>query len=74
MVDDRIFLTAERGKHLVTIALERATGKPLWERDAENRRLEEIHHIGSHAMATPAADSERVWRIPSRSGRVLSYQ
>jgi outer membrane protein assembly factor BamB len=60
VVGDRIFLTAERDQHLVTIALERRTGKPLWERDAENRRLEEIHHIGSHAMGTPAADSERV--------------
>jgi outer membrane protein assembly factor BamB len=60
VVADRIFLTAERDKHLLTVALERATGKILWERDAENERLEEIHHIGSHAQPTPAADSERV--------------
>jgi outer membrane protein assembly factor BamB len=60
VVADRIFLTAERGKHLVTLALERQSGKVLWERDAGNDHLEEIHHIGSHAQASPVADSERV--------------
>ena len=58
VVADRIFLTAERGQHLVTLALERASGKLLWERDAGNDHLEEIHHIGSHAQASPAADAE----------------
>ncbi|HET6326183.1 MAG TPA: PQQ-binding-like beta-propeller repeat protein [Planctomycetaceae bacterium] len=57
---NRIFLTGERGKHLVTLAVDRATGKLLWERDAGNDHLEEIHHIGSHAQASPAADNERV--------------
>jgi outer membrane protein assembly factor BamB len=60
VVGDRIFLTAQRGKHLVTIALERSSGKILWERDSGNDRLEEIHFIGSHAQPTPAADRERV--------------
>jgi outer membrane protein assembly factor BamB len=57
---DRVFLTAERGTHLVTLALERSSGKILWERDAGNERMEQIHHIGSHAQATPVADTERV--------------
>jgi outer membrane protein assembly factor BamB len=57
---DRVFLTAERDGHLVTLALERASGKVLWERDAANDRLEEIHQIGSHAQASPVADGERV--------------
>jgi len=60
IVGERIFLTAERDTHLVTLALERSTGKVLWERDAGNERLEEIHPIGSHAQPSPAADSERV--------------
>jgi outer membrane protein assembly factor BamB len=68
VVADRIFLTAERDKHLLTLALERATGKVLWERDANNERLEEIHHIGSHAQASPAADSERVVTFFGSSG------
>ena len=56
VVADRIFLTAERGKHLVTLAVERSSGEILWEREAQSDRLEEIHHIGSHAQASPAAD------------------
>ncbi len=68
VVADRILLTAERDKHLLTLALERATGKVLWERDANNERLEEIHHIGSHAQASPAADSERVVTFFGSSG------
>jgi outer membrane protein assembly factor BamB len=60
VVEDRIFLTAERGKHLVTLALERSSGKILWERDSGNDHLEEIHQIGSHAQGSPVADSERV--------------
>ena len=55
-------------KHLLTLALECATGKVLWERDANNERLEEIHHIGSHAQASPAADSERVVSFFGSSG------
>ncbi len=70
VVADRIFLTAERDKRLLTLALERATGKVLWERDANNDRLEEIHHIGSHAQASPAADSERVVSFFGSSGLV----
>jgi outer membrane protein assembly factor BamB len=70
VIADRIFLTAERGKHLVTLALERASGKILWERDANNDHLEEIHHIGSHAQATPAADGERVVSFFGSSGLV----
>jgi outer membrane protein assembly factor BamB len=68
VVADRIFLTAEQGKRLVTLALERSSGKILWERDSGNDHLEEIHHIGSHAQATPAADGERVVTFFGSSG------
>ncbi len=59
---DRIFLTAEsaKGKRLVTLALDRASGSLLWEREAGHERVEEIHHIGSHAQASPVSDGERV--------------
>jgi outer membrane protein assembly factor BamB len=70
VVRDRIFLTAERGKRLVTLALDRSSGKLLWERDADNERLEEIHPIGSHAQASPVADSERVVSFFGSSGLV----
>jgi outer membrane protein assembly factor BamB len=56
-----VFLTGVRDqKRLVTIALDRATGRILWEREAPYQQLEAIHRIGSHAQCTPVADGERV--------------
>jgi hypothetical protein len=60
VVGSRIFVTASRGDELVTIGLDRDSGRVLWERSAEKARLEEIHQIGSHAQSTPVADDERV--------------
>src|SRR6266511_3447720 len=57
VIGDRIYLTGVRDRTLVTIALDRKTGKPLWERKAPHAKLEEIHSIGSHAQPTPAADA-----------------
>src|SRR5688572_7920245 len=48
---DRIYLTAVRDKNLLTIGLDRATGKVLWEAEAPYKQLEKIHQIGSHAQA-----------------------
>ncbi len=60
VVGDRIYLTAERDKRLVTIALERSSGKILWTVEAPETVLEKIHKIGSHAQSSPVADEERV--------------
>src|SRR5262245_22594479 len=50
---DRMFLTAVRDKkQLLTLALDRKTGKVLWEREAKYKMLEAIHNIGSHAQCT----------------------
>ena len=60
VVGDRIFVTAVRDQKLLTIALDRATGKILWEMAAPTKNLETIHKIGSLAQASPTADPERV--------------
>ncbi|HYT92624.1 MAG TPA: PQQ-binding-like beta-propeller repeat protein [Gemmataceae bacterium] len=60
VVGDRVYLTAVRQKRLVTLALDRQSGKLLWEADAPTRTLEKVHKIGSHAQPTPTADLERV--------------
>src|SRR5215510_11452404 len=39
---ERIFLTAARGDRLVTIALDRQTGKILWERESPRPRVEKL--------------------------------
>ena len=57
---NQIYLTAVREEQLVTIALDRASGRVLWEAEAPNEQLEQIHRIGSHAQATPATDGEQV--------------
>lgn len=68
VVGDRIYLTGVKDKKLVTIALERDTGKIVWEVEAPSKGLEEIHKIGSHAQATPVADSESVISFFGSSG------
>src|SRR5262249_29824237 len=60
VVGDRIYLTGVRQKRLVTIALERKSGKVLWEVEAATQALEKVHKIGSHAQSTPVADDQRV--------------
>src|SRR5262249_41215647 len=60
VADDRVYLTAVRGRRLVTLPLDRGSGKILGEREAPARALEKVHKIGSHAQPTPAADRERV--------------
>lgn len=57
---DRIYLTGVRDERLVTMALERDTGRIVWERAAPYERLEPIHSIGSHAQCTPATDGQIV--------------
>jgi outer membrane protein assembly factor BamB len=57
---NRIYFTAVRDKKLLTIALDRASGKVVWEVEAPYQKLEKIHAIGSHAQATPVTDGERV--------------
>ncbi len=69
---DRIYLTAVRGPALVTIALDRADGKVLWEAEAPCDKREKIHAIGSYAQPTPATDGTHVVSFFGSSG-LLCY-
>jgi outer membrane protein assembly factor BamB len=61
VVGDRIYLTAVKGgKQLLTIALDRASGKVLWQKEAPHKALEKIHAIGSYAQPTCASDGKYV--------------
>ena len=68
VVGERIFLTAVRDGRLVTIGLDRASGKVLGEAEAPHEKLENIHRIGSYAQASPASDGERVISFFGSSG------
>lgn len=57
---DRIFLTGVDAGKLVTLALDRATGKVLWSTPAPAEKLEATHRISNPAATTACTDGERV--------------
>ncbi|HEX4148432.1 MAG TPA: PQQ-binding-like beta-propeller repeat protein, partial [Pirellulales bacterium] len=61
VVGERAFVTSFDGKELATVALDLASGKPLWKQVAPATRLEAFHPTGSPAVATPASDGRRVF-------------
>jgi len=60
ILGDRIYLTGVRDKKLLTIALDRTSGKILWEVEAPHKGLEKVHGVGSHAQPTPVTDGNLV--------------
>ena len=57
---DRIFLTASEGDKLVTLALDRKTGKLLWRRDVLRARQMPIYKGNDAASPTPVSDGKNV--------------
>jgi outer membrane protein assembly factor BamB len=69
---DRIFVTAVRADHLVTICLDRASGRTLWERDAPRPRVEKLDSRNGPAGPTPATDGTNVYVFFADFG-LISY-
>src|SRR6266852_1698720 len=69
---DRIFLTAARGERLVTICLDRRTGRIFWERQAPRARLEKLDSRNGPAGPTPTTDGRNVYVFFADFG-LLSY-
>jgi outer membrane protein assembly factor BamB len=69
---ERIFLTAARGERLVTICLDRKSGRILWERDAPRSRVEKLDTRNGPAGPTPATDGINVYVFFADFG-LLSY-
>jgi outer membrane protein assembly factor BamB len=57
---DRIYLTAEDKDKLLTLCLDRQTGRQLWQAEAPHAELEKIHETASHVTPTPATDGKVV--------------
>src|SRR5258708_7498792 len=57
---DRIYAPAERDDKLLTIGLDRQSGRVLWEAEAPHEVPEEIHATASHATPSPATDGNFV--------------
>ena len=60
VIGDQVVLTAVDKSRLVTMALDRKSGRRLWTREAPHGELERIHRIGSHAQPSPAAHAGRI--------------
>ncbi len=58
---DHIFVTAYEGKKLLTISLDRATGKVLWRRQAPRPREESFQSTHGPASSTPVTDGKNVY-------------
>ena len=69
---DHIFVTAYEGKKLLTISLDRATGKVLWRRQAPRPREESFQSTHGPASSTPVTDGKNVYVFFGDFG-ILSY-
>ncbi|MBM3735699.1 MAG: hypothetical protein FJW39_07920 [Acidobacteria bacterium] len=57
----RIYVTAAGDGKLFTIAMERATGRILWRREAPRPRVQEMQRANSPASASPVSDGANVY-------------
>jgi outer membrane protein assembly factor BamB len=68
----RIFVTAYEGERLLTIGLDRATGKILWKREAPRPRREYMQETNSPASGSPVSDGRNVYAFFGDFG-ILCY-
>ncbi len=61
VVGDQVYLTAFEGDRLLTIALDRRTGKTIWRRESPRPRKEVYDKRNSPASPTPASNGKSVF-------------
>jgi outer membrane protein assembly factor BamB len=61
MVGNRIFLTASEGDDVITMCLNRTTGKVLWRRSVRAPKREAQHALNHRAAPTPVTDGKNVF-------------
>jgi len=69
---DRVFLTASEGDKLITLALDRKTGKLLWRRDLVRLRHMPIYKANDAASPSPVSDGKNVFVFFAELG-LISY-
>lgn len=67
-----VFLTALEGDELLTIAIDRSSGKVLWRQPAPRARVQTVDKRNHPASPTPATDGENVYVFFQDFG-LLSY-
>ena len=61
VVKDRVYVTAFENDRLLTLAVDRATGRLLWRREAERRHALPVDKRNHPAAPSPAADDSQVY-------------
>ena len=69
---DRVYLTASEGDKLITLALDRKTGKLLWQRDVARARQMTIYKANDSASPSPVSDGKNVFVFFAELG-LISY-
>jgi outer membrane protein assembly factor BamB len=72
VVGNRIYLTGFEEKKIFTFALDRASGRILWRREAPRPREEELHKTNSPTSPSAASDGRNVYVFFTDYG-LLSY-
>jgi outer membrane protein assembly factor BamB len=72
LTETRIFLTAFEGENLLTICIERTTGKILWQKQVTRDRQEKLDQRNNPASPSPATDGENVYVFFADYG-LISY-
>jgi outer membrane protein assembly factor BamB len=70
VTSQRIFLTASEGDKLITLALDRKTGKLLWRRDLVRERHMPIYRANDAASPSPVSDGKNVFAFFAELGLV----
>jgi outer membrane protein assembly factor BamB len=68
----QIFLTASEGDKLITLSIDRRTGKVLWRRDVGRARHMPIYKANDGASPTPVSDGKNVFVFFAELG-LISY-
>src|SRR5436190_3490599 len=69
---DRVFLTASESDKLITLALDRKTGKVLWRREIVRARHMPLYKANDAASPTPVSDGQNVFVFFAELG-LISY-
>jgi len=69
---DRVFLTASEGDKLITLALDRKSGKLLWRSDVQRARHMTMYKANDSASPSPVSDGKNVFVFFGELG-LISY-
>lgn len=72
ITSDRVFLTGHQDGKLLTLALDRKTGRILWTREAPGSRDEKRHQLNDPAAPSPVSDGTNVYVFFAGFG-LISY-